>query len=146
MKHKKLVVGITITILASGVIGGILMAQMKTPFDIFLIKDFTKPTKDEQINYLKKYEHKMTDYVKSENSKVESVQWDWDRLDVGVAGNGTPQGAGIYLDISGKFNDIEESKLTMTWQLKDEKSFPKISAMYLTDVSVEKNGGWVDYE
>ena len=47
---------------------------------------------------------------------------------------------------SGKFNDIEESKLTMTWQLKDEKSFPKISAMYLTDVSVVKNGGWVDYE
>ena len=45
-----------------------------------------------------------------------------------------------------KFNDIEESKLTMTWQLKDEKSFPKISAMYLTDVSVVKNGGWVDYE
>ena len=75
---------------------------MKTPFDIFLIKDFTKPTKDEQINYLKKYEQKMTDYVKSENSKVESVQWDWDSLDVGVAGNGTPQGAGIYLDISGK--------------------------------------------
>jgi hypothetical protein len=34
----------------------------------------------------------------------------------------------------------------MTWQLKDEKSFPKISAMYLTDVSVVKNGGWVDYE
>ena len=75
---------------------------MKTPFDIFLIKYFTKPTKDEQINYLKKYEQKMTDYVKSENSKVESVQWDWDSLDVGVAGNGTPQGAGIYLDISGK--------------------------------------------
>ena len=35
MKHKKLVVGITITILASGIIGGILMTQMKTPFDIF---------------------------------------------------------------------------------------------------------------
>ena len=101
---------------------------------------------EKRIAYLKEHEQEMTDYVKSENSKVESVQWDWDSLDVGVAGNGTPQGAGIYLDISGKFNDIEESKLTMTWQLKDEKSFPKISAMYLTDVSVVKNGGWVDYE
>ena len=57
---------------------------------------------EKRMAYLKEHEQEMTDYVKSENSKVESVQWDWDSLDVGVAGNGTPQGAGIYLDISGK--------------------------------------------
>lgn len=123
MKHKKLVVGITITILASGIAAGsiIMTTNEETPFDIFNIKILLNQQKMNKSNYLKKYEQKMTDYVKSENSKVESVQWDWDSLDVGVAGNGTPQGAGIYLDISGKFNDIEESKLTMTWQLKNEK-------------------------
>ena len=143
MKHKKLVVGITITILASGIIGGIIMTQMKTPFDIFLIKDFTKPTKDEQINYLKKYEQKMTDYVMSENSKVTSVQWDWDSLKIEAGGG--PITSNNWIAIEAKFNNIKDSSFMAQWPLKDEKYFPKISDIFLSQ-PLRVNGGTKIYE
>ncbi|MCJ2002782.1 hypothetical protein [Pseudolactococcus carnosus] len=38
------------------------MVQRKTPFDIFLTKDYTVVTKDEQIAYLKQHEVEMTDH------------------------------------------------------------------------------------
>ena len=133
MKHKKLVVGITITILASGIIGGILMTQMKTPFDIFLIKNYTKPTKDEQIDYLKKHEQEMIDFVKTQNPKVESVKFDWDSIQTGVTGNGTLQGAGDYLLLFGYVNNDKDKDFRMDLDV-DDTGLPEISSMTLGQV------------
>ncbi len=133
MKHKKLVVGITITILASGIIGGILMTQMKTPFDIFLIKDYTKPTKDEQIDYLKKHEQEMIDFVKTQNPKVESVKFDWDSIQTGVTGNGTLQGAGDYLLLFGYVNNDKDKDFRMDLDV-DDTGLPEITSMTLGQV------------
>jgi hypothetical protein len=66
-----------------------------------------------QINFLKKHEQEMIDYVKAQNPKVTSVQFDWNSVDVGVIGNGTPQGGGEALSISGRFNDVSESSWTI---------------------------------
>ena len=136
MKHKKLVVGITITILASGIIGGIIMTQMKTLFDIFLIKDFTKPTKDEQINYLKKYEQKMTDYVKSEKPKVENVQWDWDSVEIETIqpdAGGIPTGDKYQsLDIEGGFNNITDSNFVLSFGFDNKTLYPNMKHKSIT--------------
>lgn len=37
---------------------------------------------EKRIAYLKEHEQEMTDYVKSENPKVENVQWDWDSVEI----------------------------------------------------------------
>ena len=48
-----------------------------------------------QLAYWKEHEEEMANFVKSWNSKVESVQFDWDSMKVGQVGNGTPQGGAI---------------------------------------------------
>ena len=112
------------------IIGGLLMVQRKTPFDIFLTKDYTVVTKDEQIAYLKQHEAEMTEGVRGWNPKINSIQWKWDTTEVGSIGNGTPQGAGWMLTISGEFNDIKNSDFQIGFELKNKKSFPNINSFY----------------
>ena len=122
--------------------GGLLM-KLGTPFDIFLTKDFTKPTKIEQIDYLKEHEEEMTNFVKKQNSKVTSVQWDWDSLKVETGGG--PITSNTWISIEAKFNDIKDSSMMLQWPLRDEKSFPKISDMFLSQ-PLRIDGGTKFYE
>ena len=46
--------------------------------------------KKEQLDYLKEHEQKVIDLVKAQNSKVESVQIDWDQTQWGDGGLTTP--------------------------------------------------------
>ncbi|MDU2685506.1 MAG: hypothetical protein E7C40_08595, partial [Streptococcus parasanguinis] len=47
--------------------------------------------KKEQLDYLKEHEQKVIDLVKAQNSKVESVQIDWDQTQWGDGGLTTPE-------------------------------------------------------
>ncbi|MDU7195261.1 MAG: hypothetical protein E6279_05540, partial [Streptococcus sp.] len=47
-----------------------------------------------QLAYLKEHEEKIVKFVKSKNSKIESVQIAWDETKWEKVGNGTPQGGG----------------------------------------------------
>ena len=125
------------------IIGSIFMIQRKTPFDIFLTKDHTTPTKADQIAYLKKHEKEMTAAMLDD--KVKSVQWQWDTVEVGTIGNGTPQGDGTMLTINGKFNDIEDSDFQVGFKLKNDKSYPSLKDMTLMqDLTID--GGAKPYE
>ncbi|WP_271328455.1 hypothetical protein [Lactococcus muris] len=121
-------------------IGGITaMTQLKTPFDIFLTKDFTTPSKNDQIAYLKKHEKEMTEAVEGWNSKIKSVQWQWDTVEVQEIGNGTPQGAGWILTIDGKFNEIEDSNFQIGFELESRKSFPNMNDFYqMQDFTIDE--------
>jgi predicted carbohydrate-binding protein with CBM5 and CBM33 domain len=77
---------ITYYLITIGLITGGLLMKLGTPFDHFLTHDYTRVTKQDQIDYLKKNEQKMTDYIK-QNSKVTSVQWDWESVEVHRGGD-----------------------------------------------------------
>ena len=62
--------------------------------------------KKEQLDYLKEHEQKVIDLVKAQNSKVESVQIDWDQTQWGDGGLTTPE---YYMNVYGGVNHIEES-------------------------------------
>ena len=128
-KQTKIILGVSIVLVL--LVGGIIvMTQINSPFDVFLSKDYTKPTKAEQIAYLKKYEQEMTKGVEGWNSKIKSVQWQWDTVNVGQIGNGTPQGGGWMLTIDGEFNEIKDSSFQIGFELKSEKSFPNMDNFY----------------
>ena len=68
-----------------------------------------KPDEDikkEQLDYLKEHEQEIVDLVKAQNSKVESVQIDWDQTQWGDGGLTTPE---YYMSVYGRINNIEES-------------------------------------
>ena len=68
-----------------------------------------KPDEDikkEQLDYLKEHEQKVIDLVKAQNSKVESVQIDWDQTQWSDGGLTTPE---YYINVFGRINHIENS-------------------------------------
>lgn len=78
------------------------------------VKKMAEPTEHEkQVAFLKKNEEEMTEFVKAQNLRVESVQFDWSSVSVVTIGNGLPQGGGERLEITGGFNELEDSTWTI---------------------------------
>ena len=94
------------------------------------VKKMTEPTeKEKQIAFLKEHEEEMTEYVKSQNSKIYSVQYDWESVEVGTIGNRTPIGAGKILTIDGKFNSIYDSSFYLQFKFDKSTKLPSIKSM-----------------
>ena len=74
-----------------------------------------------QLDYLKEHEQEIVDLVKAQNSKVESVQINWDETQWGEAGNGTPQGGDEMIIIFGGFNQNPESSWRVDVVVEDGK-------------------------
>ena len=70
------------------------------------LKEDEETIKKKQMNYLKEHEQKVIDLVKAQNSKVESVQIDWDQTQWSDGGLTTPE---YYMNVFGRINHIEES-------------------------------------
>ncbi len=77
-----------------------------------------------QLAYLKEHEEKIVKFVKSKNSKIESVQIAWDETKWEKVGNGTPQGGGEIVNVYGGFNHIESSSWNITFDIENDKIIP----------------------
>ena len=106
-------------------------------------KEDKEAIKQKQLAYLKEHEKEIVDFVKAQNPKIESVQIDWNSMQIEESGNGTPQGGGYNLSISGKINQLENTKFSVDFYLEDQNSIPTIKKMgMLHDIYIEENGGW----
>lgn len=106
-------------------------------------KEDKETIKQKQLAYLKEHEKEIVDFVKTQNPKVESVQVNWNSMQIEESGNGTPQGGGYNLSISGKINQLENTKFSVDFYLEDQNSIPTIKKMgMLNDIYIEENGGW----
>ena len=107
------------------------------------LKEDKEAIKKKQLDYLKEHEQEIVDLVKAQNSKVESVQIDWDSMIIEESGNGTPQGGGYNLSISGQVNHLENTKFSVDFYLENRESLPNIDRMgMLNDIYIDENGGW----
>ncbi|WP_424555324.1 hypothetical protein [Streptococcus agalactiae] len=108
-------------------------------------KDKKMPQK-EQIDYLKEHEQEIIDYVKSQNKKIESVQFDWSSMKVEQIGNGTPQGGGYNLSLSGKFNNLDNTELSVDFYLEHEEDVPNIKDIgMLNQPMIDRGNFWDIY-
>lgn len=85
------------------------------------LKEDEETIKKKQLAFLKEHEQEIVDFVKAQNSKVESVQINWDETEWGVAGNGTPQGGDEMILIFGGFNQNPESSWRVDVVVEDGK-------------------------
>ena len=74
-----------------------------------------------QLAYLKEHQKEIEDFVKSKNSKIESVQIDWRQTQWDKIGNGTPQGGGDIVQVYGGFNNIPNSSWSVIIKITDGK-------------------------
>ena len=141
---------ILLPILGLLLLGGKIMNMTKKPEQKVtassskkVVQKSKEEIKKEQIAYLKEHEQKIVDFVKAQSPKVESVQIDWNSMQIEESGNGTPQGGGYNLSISGKINQLENTKFSVDFYLEDQNSIPTIKKMgMLNDIYIEENGGW----
>jgi len=106
-------------------------------------KEDKEATKQKQIAYLKEHEKEIVDFVKAQSPKIKSVQIDWNSMQIEESGNGTPQGGGYNLSISGQINQLKNTKFSVDFDLEDQNSIPTIKKMgMLNDIYIEENGGW----
>ena len=146
MKKSKIAILSIVALTATLVIGGTIMTVQNKSLFTDGIFDF-RSSKEKQLAYLKEHEEEIKEFVKSQNSKIESVQLIWDSLIVEEIGNGTPQGAGFNLSLKGTFNHIKDSDFTVDFPLENENAIPSIDLIgMLNPPSVLKNGGWDKYE
>ena len=114
-----------LAIVTTLVVGGTIMTvQNKSLFTNRTTQEKKKEQDphEKQLAYLKMHEEEIKEFVKSQNSKIESVQIDWEQTQWDQIGNGTPQGGGDIIDVYGTFNNIEESGWNVTIPIKDGKA------------------------
>ena len=124
MKQKQIAILSVVAVIASLVIGGTIMTVQNKN----LFTDGTKQEKkkeqdphEKQLAYLKKHEEEIKEFVKSQNSKIKSVQIDWNQTRWEDVGNGTPQGGGEVVSIFGEFNNLKDSDWNVLIEIKDGK-------------------------
>ncbi|WP_049484592.1 hypothetical protein [Streptococcus oralis] len=140
MKRRTLV-WLVIALVVFG--GGAWMAQ-----ETNLFGGITLSPRAKQLAYLKEHEEEMANFVKSWNSKVESVQFDWDSMEVGQVGNGTPQGGGYMMTVNGRINNNKDTKFTLGFPLKrNVNEIPeKLVIMQMQPIRILKGNLWDLYE
>lgn len=145
MKKGKLAILLAIASVIAG--GMIITSQKKNIFTNGAQQRKQLSTKEKQLAYLKEHEKDMTDFVKSLSPKVDSVQFEWDSMEVGQVGNGTPQGGGYMLTLRGKVNQNDQTKFMVGFSLDNASSTPKEFGIYeMQPVRIYRDGGWYYYD
>ena len=125
-RQMELFLIILLPILGLVFLGGKIMTLTKRPEQKITAssskKVVQKPEGDikkEQLDYLKEHEQKVIDLVKAQNSKVESVQIDWDQTQWSDGGLTTPE---YYMNVFGRINHIENSGWGVDIPINDDQS------------------------
>ena len=124
MKQKQIAILSVAAVIASLVIGGTIMTLQNKNLFTHGTKQEKKEEQDpreQQLAYLKKHEEEIKEFLKSQNSKIKSVQIDWNQTRWEDVGNGTPQGGGEVVSIFGEFNNLKDSDWNVLIEIKDGK-------------------------
>ena len=140
MKSRKITLTIA-SIAALLIVGGCTMKQKEdTKQNKTNVSSSTKDLKEDeetikkkQLNYLKEHKQKVIDLVKAQNSKVESVQIDWDHTQWGDGGLTTPE---YYMNVYGRINNIEESGWRVDIPINEDNTL-NLDKMYIgSDIGI----------
>ena len=133
-RQMELFLIILLPILGLVFLGGKIMTLNKRPeqkvtasFSKKVVQKTEEEIKKEQLDYLKEHEQEVVDLVKAQNSKVESVQIDWDQTQCSDGGLTTPE---YYMNVYGGINNIEESSWRVDIPINEDNTL-NLDEMYI---------------
>lgn len=138
MVKKKIVLLCSLVVL---LIGGIAMFNLNGN-DFSVNKIFQSP-RDKQLEYLKKHEQEIIEWMISQYPKVNSIQFDWDTLRVGPVSNGIVT-THYNLSVRGKFNYNPDTVISIDFFLKNKEDIPNIEKMGMNQPPRIKRGKVLD--
>ena len=138
MKKKTAMIGSALLLLT---VGGVTALNVINPS--WRENTIFATARDKQLAWLKEHEKQIVAWIHSKYPKVETVQFDWNTLEVGPVSNGV-MNVGYNLSVEGKFNDIPETLIWVDFLLEKADSIPKMSQIRMNQPpSIKKDDGGV---
>ena len=138
MKKKTAMIGSALLLLT---VGGVTALNVINPS--WRENTIFATARDKQLAWLKEHEKQIVAWIHSKYPKVETVQFDWNTLEVGPVINGV-MNVGYNLSVEGKFNDIPETLIWVDFLLEKADSIPKMSQIRMNQPpSIKKDDGGV---
>ncbi|MBF1711051.1 MAG: hypothetical protein HXO98_02675 [Streptococcus sp.] len=137
MKKKLAIIG-TITLLG---VGGFTMFNLNNPD--WRTNTIFATARDKQLAWLKEHEKQIVKWVHSRYPKVETIQFDWDSLEVGPVSNGVST-VGYNLSVEGTFNNIPETVIWVDFFIEKKDSELNMSQIRMNHSPRIRKGDLLD--
>ena len=102
--------------------------------------------RDKQLSWLKEHEEEIVKWVHSRYPKVETIQFDWNTLEVRAVSNGVAI-IGYNLSVQGVFNDNPKTIIFVDFLMKKREDTPNLSRIRMNQPPMIRRGkGIYNYE
>ena len=102
--------------------------------------------RDKQSAWLKAHEEEIVAWIRSRYPKIESVQFDWNTLEVGAVSNGI-FAESYNLSVKGTFNNNQKTIIFIDFRLEHPDSIPEMSRIGMNHHPIiEKDGVYHIFE
>ncbi len=123
MKKK---VAITLSVLLLLTVGGVTALNVINPS--WRENTIFATAKDKRLAWLKEHEEEIVAWVHSRYPKVETIQFDWDTLEV-IAGSNGVAIIGYNLSVYGVFNDNPQTVIVVDFLMEKDDDIPSLSGI-----------------
>ena len=95
--------------------------------------------RDKQLAWLKEHQEDIVKWVHSRYPKVETIQFDWDTLEVRAVSNGVAI-IGYNLSVQGVFNDNPKTIIFVDFLMKKREDTPNLSQIRMNQPPMIRRG------
>ena len=134
MKRKFVIIGSTLLVLA---LGGVTVLNVTNPY--WRANTIFASTKDKQLAWLKEHEKEIVAWIHSKYPKVETIQFDWNSIEVGPVSNGVTNN-GYNLSIQGVFNDNPKTVIIVDFLMEKNDDIPSLSRIRMNQPPMIRRG------
>ena len=99
--------------------------------------------RDKQLSWLKEHEEEIVKWVHSRYPKVETIQFDWNTLEVRAVSNGVAN-IGYNLSVQGVFNDNPKTIIFVDFLMKKKDDIPNLSQIRMNQPPMIRKGKIID--
>ena len=138
MKKKAAVIGSALLLLT---VGGVTALNAINPS--WRENTIFATARDKQLAWLKEHEKEIVKWVHSRYPKVETIQFDWDSLEVGPVSNGVST-VGYNLSVEGTFNNIPETVIWVDFFIEKKDSELNMSQIRMNHSPRIRKGDLLD--
>ena len=123
MKKKAVIIGSAVLLFA---LGGVAISNLYN-LDWKIDSIFATPT-NKQLAWLKEHEKEIVAWIHSKHPKINSVEFDWDTMEVSGVSNGIVN-TEYNLSVRGTFNNDENTIIFIDFGLEKKDSVPSMSGI-----------------
>ena len=134
MKKKTVVIGSALLLLT---VGGVTALNAINPS--WRENTIFATARDKQLAWLKEHEKQIVAWVHSRYPKVETIQFDWDTLEV-IAGSNGVANIGYNLSVYGVFNDNPKTVIIVDFLMEKKDDIPSLSRIRMNQPPMIRRG------